>query len=415
MKGVTVTYHGSSFDGTLDIPGSKSISNRLLIIKAQEQSPVRFAGLSEADDTVRLRQLLKMIKTCKHSGIPMVVNTGHAGTAMRFLTAFLAQYPGKWLLTGSERMQQRPIGELVTILRQMGAGIEYTKNEGTPPLLITGKRLKGGDFTMNASVSSQFVTALMLIAPRLQKGLTLHFSEQPVSFSYIQMTARLMEKTGANIEVRPEQITVAPSKYKLKQIPVEPDWSSAAFWYELVALAGNIKITIPGLTIESIQGDRALSEVYTHLGVVTEENEQGITISKKGKIKRRLDYDFNNCPDIVPAVMATCSALGVEAVFRGIEHLRFKESDRIEKMQQELGKTGTKIVKEGDSYILIPGKKQEKPLLFETHNDHRLAMSLAPLAVLYEKVTIKDPDVVVKSYPGYWKELEKTGFTIKEI
>ena len=415
MKRITVTYHGSSFEGTLNIPGSKSISNRLLIMKALEQSPVHFPGLSDADDTVRLRQSLKMIKTCKRSGIPMVVDTGHAGTVMRFLTAFLAQYPGKWLLTGSERMQQRPIGGLVDILKQMGAETEYTKKEGNPPLLITGKRLSGGEYEPEASISSQFITALMLIAPRLKTALTLHFKEEPVSFSYIGMTAKLMERTGADIEVTPKKITIKPSAYKLKQIAVEPDWSSAAFWYELVAVAGNIKITLPGLTVDSIQGDRALADVFTYLGVTTDEDEQGITLYKNGKTKKTLDYNYSNCPDIVPAVMATCSALGVRAVFRGIEHLRYKESDRIEKMQQELGKTGTEIVAEGDTYKLIPGKNPQKPLTFETHNDHRLAMSLAPLAAAYKEVTVSDPGVVVKSYPGYWKELEKTGFTIKEV
>ncbi len=344
----------------------------------------------------------------------MVVDCGHAGTVMRFLTAFLTQYQGKWLLTGSNRMQQRPIGELVQVLRAMGADIKYIKNEGTPPLLIKGKRLTGGTFDMNPSVSSQFISALMLIAPRLKEGLKLKFDKRPVSFSYIEMTASLMKQMDVHVEIEPEQINISASRYKLKPLAVEPDWSSAAFWYELVALTGST-VTFPGLTAGSLQGDKALVEVFKMLGVTSRENSEGITVSKTNNPAPKIDFDYTGCPDIVPAVMATCSALGTEAIFRGIEHLRYKESDRIEKMERELAKTGTRIHAGKNMYKLLPGKKPEKEPFFETHNDHRLAMALAPLAARFGKVHISDPDVVIKSYPAFWNQLKKTGmFTLSE-
>ncbi len=350
-----------------------------------------------------------MIKSCSASNIPMVVDAGPAGTVMRFLTAFLTQCSGKWLLLGSRRMQQRPMKTLVDALQLLNADIKSLNKDQRPPLLLIGTELTGDIIRLDATVSSQFISALMLIAPTIKKGLTLQFNSRPVSASYINMTAKLMEEMGAKIRMSKHEIHVSEGNYTLHPMAVEADWSSAAFWYEIVAMGKKMDIFLPDLHKKSLQGDRALAEVFTHFGVQTNFENNGIRLQKKRATGELLDYDYSACPDIVPSVMATCASLGIHGIFRGIEHLRFKESDRIEKLKKELGKMGATLTKQDASYLLTPGKPEHSTLLFETHNDHRLAMCLAPLALLYPNVFIADPDVVVKSYPTYWEELAKTG------
>ncbi len=404
-----ISYNKKKLAGTFGLPASKSISNRLLIMRALQRSKVFFDNLSEAEDTYMMRIYLSFINTCAGSEIPLSLDTHNAGTVFRFLLAYLSRQDGKWLLTGGERMRQRPIEALVDALHSLGADIKYTEKEGFPPLLIHGKELKGGDVELNASSSSQYVSALMLIAPHLPGGLTIRLKTKPVSSTYIDMTATLMQNFGAEVSLSEKEVRVEEGNFGVEKVRVEPDWSAAAFWYEMVAFNVGANVLLPGLTENSIQGDRFLTTVFAKLGVHSAFTEDGLVLSHKGKVAETIDFDFTHAPDIVPSVMVACAGLGVEGCFRGIEHLRIKESDRILSMQQELGKTGTKIVQKGKQYILYPGKLSVGKLIFSSYGDHRMAMSLAPLAMKFGAVAVKDPDVVKKSYPGYWDEMEKTG------
>jgi len=409
-----ISYNNKKLDGTFELPSSKSISNRLLIMRALERSKVLFDNLSEAEDTYMMRLYLSFINTCAGSEIPLSLDTHNAGTVFRFLLAYLSRQDGKWLLTGGERMRQRPVGALVDALRSLGADIQYTEKEGFPPLLIHGKKLKGSLVELNASSSSQYVSALMLIAPYLPGGLTIRLKTEPVSSAYIDMTASLMKDFGASVSLSKKEIRVAGGNYNVEAVGVERDWSAAAFWYEMVAFGNDAGVYLPGLSEHSVQGDKFLVDVFAKLGVRSDFTDGGLNLSRTGKVVESIDFDFTHAPDIVPSVMTTCAALGVEARFSGIEHLRIKESDRILSMEQELGKIGTEIIQEGESYLLRPGNKHPEKLIFNSHGDHRMAMSLAPLAMKFGAVSIVEPDVVKKSYPGYWDELEKTGLFLLE-
>jgi 3-phosphoshikimate 1-carboxyvinyltransferase len=409
-----ISYNKKKLTGTFSLPASKSVSNRLLIMRALERSKVLFDDLSEAEDTYMMRLYLSFINTCAGSDIPLSLDTHNAGTVFRFLLAYLARQDGKWLLTGGERMCQRPIGALVDALQSLGADIKYTEKEGFPPLLIHGKSLKGGEVELNASSSSQYVSALMLIAPYLPGGLTIRLKTIPVSSTYIDMTNTLMQNFGAKVSLSPKEVSVEQGSYSVKKVRVESDWSAAAFWYEMVAFHAGSSVHLPGLSENSVQGDRFLTTVFARLGVDSDFTEDGLVLRHSGKLAKTIDFDFTNAPDIVPSVMVACAGLGVEAHFSGIEHLRIKESDRILSMQQELEKIGTEIVQEGKHYILYPGKSSVGKLIFNSHGDHRMAMSLAPLAMKFGTVAVIEPDVVKKSYPGYWDEMEKTGIFIME-
>lgn len=409
MKAYKVIKKSKTLQSEILLPASKSISNRLLVMRSLEKALVHFDNLSESDDTYLMRLYLSFIATCSDSKIPMVVDAHNAGTVFRFLTAYLAQKPGKWLVTGSDRMKQRPVADLVAALRSVGAEIEYKEKEGYPPLMIYGKRLSGDEVEINASTSSQFVSAMMLVAPHFTNGLKIKLTGKAVSTSYIDMTLKLMRDFLVEVDYKDHEIQVQHGHYFVRKLTVEADWSSAAFWYQMVAFLPDARISLPGLQDKSTQGDRFLVEVFEKLGVHTEFSEQGVVLTHSGKTSSEINFDFSDAPDIVPSVMTTCAALGVKGFFTGIEHLRVKESDRIAVMQNELGKIGAQIEKKGNGYELIPGKKISESPVFESYKDHRIAMCLAPLALLYDEVKVEDPDVVIKSYPNYWKDLESTG------
>jgi len=275
--------------------------------------------------------------------------------------------------------------------------------------MITGKRLTGDVVEINASSSSQFVSAMMLIAPHFTNGLKIKLTGKSVSTSYIDMTMRLMNEFLVEVNRNGNEIQIKPGHYFVRKLSVEADWSSAAFWYQMIAFQPGSSVLLPGLQDKSSQGDRFLVDVFEKLGVTTIFSESGVLLSHSGKVASEINFDFSDAPDIVPSVMTTCAVLSVKGFFTGIEHLRIKESDRIESMQNELGKVGAQIQKKGDGYALIPGKKTDQSLVFQSYGDHRIAMCLAPLALLYNEVKIEDPDVVVKSYPNYWKDIESTG------
>lgn len=409
MKQYRIKKKEGLLQGNVTLPSSKSISNRLLVMRSMEKSMVLFDNLSEADDTYMMRLYLSFIGTCSDSKIPMVMDAKNAGTVFRFLTAFLAQRKGKWLLTGSERMKQRPVNHLVDALRSLGAQIEYTEKEGYPPLMVHGTQLTGSEVEMDASASSQFISALLLIAPHFKNGLKLRLKGDSVSSSYLKMTIELMKNFVVEVEEKGNEIMVHPGRYLVRKMTVESDWSSAAFWYQIVASQKGSTLRLPGLRENSVQGDRFLADVFNHLGVKTEFVENDVVLTHVGNPEKEIDLDFSSAPDIVPSVMTACGVLGVKARFRGIEHLRIKESDRIAAMQEELGKIGVKITKDGKSYELTSGGPVQDQLIFSSHADHRLAMCLAPLALHYPLVSIANPEVVSKSYPHFWDDLENSG------
>lgn len=410
-------YHPGKLKGIISIDGSKSISNRLLILRSLAESQVVFKNLSKCDDTQRLKKALKMISVCASSRIPMVVDAGNAGTVMRFLTAFLAIKEGKWLLTGIDRMQKRPIKGLVGALEGMGGDIRYTGKNGFPPLFIEGSNLQGRSVAMDASVSSQFVSALMMISPLISNGLTILFKRKPVSFSYIRMTAGLMEEFGILCELSEDKVIIPEGEYKPKNMMVEPDWSSASYWYQMTAIHGDAELFLAGFQKNSIQGDRVVADIFKSFGVETKFEPDGIRISTTGKVSDNIEYNFENCPDLVPAVLASCAALNVKASVSGVDHLQFKESDRIQVLKKELEKVGATFDLAPSQIKMLPDTgKIKSELVFDTHNDHRIAMCLAPLVLKYKEVIINDPKVVEKSYLDFWKDIRRTGIvTVDKI
>jgi len=413
MHGVNkkLTKTSNIINGTVTLPGSKSISNRILLIKELAQSTYTINNLSLSDDTQRLSKYINMISTCGKSGIPMIIDADNAGTVARFLTAFLVYREGTWLITGNKRMQNRPIKALVDGLQLLKSNITYVKNEGFLPIIIKGSDIKGGKIEIDASESSQFVSAIMLIAPYLYEGLKIRFTGNIVSLPYIEMTQKLMQKFGAYVEVNSEEVHILNRKYQFHECTVEADWSSASYWYQVVAIANNATIKINGLNRNSLQGDSVIAEIYEQLGVKTIFDANGITITKSLKVTSNFSYNFNGCPDLVPAVMATCAALSVKSTFKNIAHLAFKESNRIKALAEELKKIGASLNKYKQSYVLTPNKtKVNDKLKFSSHGDHRIAMSMAPLVLKYNNVEICNCEVVKKSYPEYWNELEKLNF-----
>jgi 3-phosphoshikimate 1-carboxyvinyltransferase len=421
MKSITVSIDKRSLKGTVRLPASKSISNRVMIIRALsgEQFPV--GNLSDADDTQLLGVLLqkisgnKRIRACE-------LDTANAGTVMRFLTACLSIIPGRWVLTGSDRMRERPIGVLVEALNSLGAEIEYLSKPGFPPLLIKGKTLNGGELHVDAGISSQYISALMMIAPQLQHGLTIRYRNRPVSLPYIEMTAKLMQVFGIKVTVGKTHVSVKQGSYAAAPFEVEPDWSSAAFWYEAAALASDTTLELPGLVEKSLQGDSVLPGIFANFGIATEFTSDGVKLKRNGKKSAGFYFDFTDHPDLAPAVITTCAALGIRGRFEGLNSLRIKETDRISALKAEYEKLGIEVESAEITDMLqsieiapLKKKKTELPanLLFETYGDHRMAMTFAPLALKLGPVRIVNPDVVTKSYPGFWEEMKAVGFDIR--
>ena len=402
MASVKLTTGHKHIHADIDLPLSKSISNRALMISALSGGLVRPGNLSDADDTVLLQNLFQQIA----KGEDRKLNSGNAGTVFRFLTAYLAGTEGQWTIGGTERMKKRPIGPLIHALKQMGADITYLEDMGFPPIEISGVEFNGGKVLINPGISSQFGSALMMIAPMMKDGLEIILTQPPASLSYLNMTASIMRKAGVDIEIDIPFIRIPGNGYKECTLPSEPDWSSAAFWYELMALADRGQILLKGLKKESMQGDSMLASHFLMLGVGTEYVEGGALLFKSGKVEPYINLDLKACPDMAPAMIVTTAALGLNGSFYGLNTLAIKESDRLEAISVELGKAGIKT-NLGDDSISFQAQEINIEQPFDTYSDHRLAMTFAPLAILGKAVTIHDPEVVSKSYPGFWKELAK--------
>lgn len=398
-----------NIEGTLKVPASKSISNRLLIIQALCSEKFEIKNLSDSEDT---KVLLKALQ----SNDP-IADIGHAGTSMRFLTAYFSSKPGEKILTGSARMKERPIGNLVSALRQLGAEIDYMEKEGCPPLRIIGKQLVGGNVKIDSSVSSQFISALLLSSPGFKNGIELELENKVISSSYIEMTLKMMEHAGVVAEKKDNKIIVKPQQYKAKDITVEGDWSGVSYWYEMAALAEKAEIFIASLQEKSFQGDAYCAEIFKHLAVNTEYLKDGIKISKKGLLPSRFDFDFIENPDLVQTVAVTCVMLNIPFRFTGTQSLRIKETDRIAALQNELAKFGAILIYENG---ILEWDGQKEPYsndiqVISTYHDHRMALAFAPISLIEKNIIIDDPEVVIKSYPAFWNDIKSMGFEVQTI
>ena len=397
----------SAIKATIQLPASKSISNRALIINALAESNCTPNNLSDCDDT---RVMIKALTQDEET-----IDIMAAGTAMRFLTAYLSVTPGERIITGTARMQQRPIQILVYALRELGAEISYTNNEGFPPLHIKGVELKGNEITLKGNVSSQYISALLMIGPALKNGLTLHLSGEIISRPYINLTLQLMQDFGAKAAwTSSDSISVAPQPYTSIPFTVESDWSAASYWYQIAALSPKTEIELLGLFRNSYQGDSRGAEVFSRLGITTEFTTKGVKLKKTGKAPERLEEDFIDIPDLAQTFVVTCALMNIPFRFTGLQSLKIKETDRIAALKNELKKLGYVIKEENDSVLMWNGERcepEETPVI-ATYEDHRMAMAFAPAIISHPTMQIADPQVVTKSYPGYWKDLKQAGFQI---
>jgi len=378
----------------------------MLIIGSLAGSVTSLENLSESDDTQVLSHALE------EEGD--IIDIGHAGTSMRFLTAYLSTQSRQLTLTGSQRMKQRPIGPLVDALKQVGAHIEYLEKEACPPLRIHGGAIRGGSIEIDAGISSQFISALMMIGPVLEGGLTLELKGDVVSATYIEMTLSLMNKCGAGASFDGRSIRIPQGDYTLEKFRVESDWSGASYWFQVAALLPGSEIYLHNLSPDSLQGDSALVRIFSTLGVHSTFDTDGLWLkTPKTDLPDRFEYDFTGCPDLVQTLAVSLCALNIPFRFTGTTTLRVKETDRIAALQSELKRVG--YVLSSDSrgeWLEWNGKRcdPETDPVIQTYHDHRMAMAFAPLAISLGKIAIEDPGVVSKSYPGYWKDLEKAGF-----
>ena len=400
-------------EARVTLPLSKSMSARALVISALTEGAPLPSPVSRCDDTDALVKALS-------DPTATDINVGAAGTTMRFLTAYYAARPGHLpvRLDGSERMRQRPIGTLVEALRTLGADIEYEGEEGFPPLLIRGKALEGGTLDIDASVSSQYISALLMVAPLMARGLRLNLRGEIASKPYIRMTLRMMEDAGIESDMTPDTVTVPHGTYTLPADPrpIEGDWSGAAVWYETEALAAGI-ITIDNLAVhDSVQGDSRLADIYSRLGVVTEaEGDEGVPeLTANPDPDARAVIDFSDCPDLAQCVTVTCAMLGIPFRFSGLGTLAIKETDRVEALRRELAKIGVGIEIPAPGFMEWDGRRRPVTELpeFDTYDDHRMAMCLAPVALYMPGIIINNPEVVSKSYPEFWTQFESAGFTL---
>ncbi len=401
-------YSPEKLNITVQLPASKSISNRLLILNALSLNANPIENLSDCEDT---QVIIDAFNSASN-----IFDVKGAGTAMRFLTAFLAGMEGEWTIKGSARMHERPISPLVETLRALGAEIEYLGKEGFPPLKIKGKRLRGGEVYISGNISSQFLSALTMIAPGTQEGVIINIQNELISKPYLSLTIKLMEQYGINVKWENDRITIKPQKYKPANIRVESDWSAASYWYEMVTLMPKSEVTLLGLQKNSNQGDANLVNLFKDLGVATEFIAEGVIIRNEGKRTKKFFHNFRNEPDLAQTFAASCCFLNVPFIFSGIESLRIKETDRIAALENELKKLGY-ILKINQNIEMLEWDKEqcmpeENPVI-ETYEDHRMALCLAPAAIKFGKVIIDKPQVVNKSYPNFWTDLKKAGFIIE--
>ena len=406
----------AKLNANITLPASKSISNRALIIYALSGGQLMPRNLSDCDDTDVIIRAIKYM--------PEVIDIKAAGTAMRFMTAYLSVMRGTHVITGTERMKHRPIRVLVDALRMLGAQIEYVVEEGFPPLRITGRKLTGGPLTVAGDISSQYISALLMIGPVLEDGLELRLTDDIISRPYIDLTLWMMREYGADAEWSAgDTISVKPQPYKNRDYVIENDWSGASYWYETVALSKDHDATVrlAGLMDGSKQGDSVVKYIFSLLGVKTvfESKDssmlQTVTLKKSGRCVPRLEYDFVNSPDLAQTFMVACCMMDVPFHFRGLSTLKIKETDRIKAMKTEMRKLGYVLTDINDCELLWDGTRceAEPDAVIDTYEDHRMALSFAPASQV-RPIVMNNPQVVSKSYPQYWYDLQNAGFIIEE-
>jgi 3-phosphoshikimate 1-carboxyvinyltransferase len=398
----------ASLKGTIKLPASKSISNRVLILNALSDSPFDVQNVAECDDTQVMLNVLD--SDDNHFDIKA------AGTAMRFLTAFLSKILGEWTITGTERMKNRPIRILVDAINQLGGKIEYVEKEGYPPLRIFGSALTGGELDLDGSISSQYISALLMIAPTMEKGLTLRLQGEVISQAYISMTLKLLEEFGVKSTWNNNVIHIQPQEFIPREYTVESDWSAASYWYEMVALSSDAEVELIGLHKNSTQGDSKVADIFSQLGVKTTYTKEGVKLTKTGSVTPKLIYNFVDQPDLAQTFVVTCCMLGIPFYFNGLQTLKIKETDRILALKNEMKKLGFMITDKKDSILEWNGERcaPDGDAAIATYEDHRMAMAFAPAALKLDSITMADPQVVSKSYPLYWENLKSIGFEVTE-
>lgn len=412
MSTLIINHPTKVITGTISLPTSKSLINRLLVLQKLLGVPSVIHDASTSEDTRLMQQALT-----QKSG---TIQVNHAGTCLRFLTAYFACVPNTdVILQGSERLHQRPMAPLVNALRSLGADISYVHNEGYAPLHIKGKTLQGGTVMLNTSASSQFVSALMLIAPTLTEGLIIKQQGLAVSKPYLQMTANLLQQVGV-VCLLDDDIVIKPIEQPLhnfKEMTTEKDWSGASFWYAMAALSNNCKISLDGLSMQSVQGDKIISDYMASYGVQSVQTLQGTELMHQEHKKNQAYFNMIDCPDLVPPMAVAMCALNIPTTFTNVAHLQVKESNRLSALCTELSKCGFDIShSENDLFIKpVNVNNLKTPDFFNTYNDHRMAMSFALLALKIGPVVINDAQVVEKSYPGFWDDLKLVGFDITSI
>ncbi|PKG49869.1 3-phosphoshikimate 1-carboxyvinyltransferase [Olleya sp. 1-3] len=398
------TIHKAS---TIQITGSKSESNRLLLLQALYPE-IKITNVSNSDDSVLMSKAL--------ASRDNIIDIHHAGTAMRFLTAYFSTQDGRDIeLTGSKRMKERPIAILVDALNQLGADISYKENQGFPPLLIKGKKLTKNKVTLKANVSSQYISALLLIAPKLENGIELTLDGEITSVPYIKMTLSLLEEIGVKTKFEGNLITIAPKKQSevnAQQLTVESDWSSASYFYSIAAMSAiGTSITLSSYKQNSLQGDSALATIYKSFGVTTTFKDNSVTLQKVEEVTldTQINFDLKNAPDIAQTISVTAFGLGLECHLTGLHTLKIKETDRLVALKTEIEKLGGQVAITDNSLTLKKATNRQQNITIATYNDHRMAMAFAPLA-LKVPIIIEDSKVVSKSYPTFWDDLAALGF-----
>ena len=399
----------ASIDAQILLPASKSISNRALIINALGNGAHQPENLSDCDDT---QVMIRALQAKPGETIDIMA----AGTAMRFLTAYLSVTPGDRIITGTQRMKQRPIQVLVNALRELGANIEYVEKEGFPPLRIQGTTLTKNHISLPGNISSQYISALLMIAPYLEQGLTLTLTGKIISRPYINLTISLMKDFGAKVGwLNESELRVEPQPYQSIPYLIESDWSAASYWYQIVALAKNGKILLPGLFQDSYQGDSKEIHIFDILGVNTSFDSKGVYLTKQELAIDQMDFDFSSQPDLAQTFVVTCALLNIPFRFTGLQTLKIKETDRIAALICEMKKLGYVLHEAEDSILYWDGERCERNgEAIDTYEDHRMAMAFAPACLVLPDICINDPHVVSKSYPRYWDDLRAAGFTIEE-
>jgi 3-phosphoshikimate 1-carboxyvinyltransferase len=393
----------------IELPSSKSISNRALIIQHLSGNDVEILNLSEADDTIFLEKALS-----KGQGELWL---GDAGTAARFMLAYSAVADGKRILTGSERLSQRPMRPLIDALRGLRAEINCLDQEGYLPVEVFGKKLEGGEVEIDPGISSQFISALMMIGPKLKKGLTIRFKGKPTSIPYLNMTKELMTRCGAKVKMESDFISIEPTDYAKATIEVEPDWSAASYFFSAVALTPALKILLKDLKPNSVQGDAKLAELYQPLGVSCQFSGEGLLLKNESNTSPKKRIDLSDNPDLAQTIAVTYAGMGAEVELVGLHTLKVKETDRLAAMKAELERMGVEAVTSSDSLTIKKTNKLIPNQIIHTYGDHRMAMAFAPL-VFKTDLSLENPEVVSKSFPGFFEEFSKLGiktYTVSEL